>query len=160
MQEKRSDFVRSEWCARSQYALLALVGNDATITLEECAEQLRRESSSDPNARVSLQDGGSHELKVSWDSWEFRITIASGPQIASESASIAHQFARHRPDRSAIAACRTRIEVTSTPDPSGEYMSQYFRLGKVLAGFDGVFLFCVARGDFWDEGYGYPLGST
>jgi hypothetical protein len=160
MSNQRSDFVRSAWCARSQYALLGLIADDATLTLKDCAEELRREFSSHPNARVSLEGGRSHELKVSWGPWEFRIAIASGPQIASESASIARQFARHRSDRSGIAACRTRIEVTSTPDPFGEHMSHYFSLGKVLARFDGVFLFCIAPGNFWDEGYGYPLGSA
>lgn len=160
MSDQISEFVRSDWCVRGQYSLLGLLVDDDTFTLEACAGQLRREFGSDPNARVTLEDGRSPELKVSWGAWEFRVTIASGSQIASESASIARQFARHRPDCTTIALCHTRIEVTSDPDPCGEHVCHYFSLAKALGGFQGMFLFCIASGKFWDEDGGYPLGVS
>lgn len=132
------------------YELIALLTDEATVTLGQLGQELRQRLSSDPPAEVLLQ--GEANLVVRWSEWAFRFAYENDPQVLEESQEIAEHYGSSRSDDSRIAACRRRITVMGDADPNMDQFNDYLFIEEVLMKLPGVILFDPQEKAFVDQG--------
>lgn len=136
------------------YELLALLTDDADITVDRLADLLRQDFASDPGAAIRIEDAAAQPIPsvaVRWDGWSFRLSVEDQPHVRAESEGIAEAFASGRPNRDLIASCRRRISVAADPDPDMDHFNDYLFIMERLGKLTGVILFDPKVPEFVEE---------
>ncbi|WZP00593.1 hypothetical protein EP7_002241 [Isosphaeraceae bacterium EP7] len=126
------------------YELIALLTEEADITIGRLAQLLRNDFPPDLGAVVELEEsppGESRQLEVRWGDWSFCVSYEDQPHVQEESREIAEAFAGSRPDRDLIAGCRRRISLAADDDPGMDHFNDYCFIQQRLGEQKGVILF-------------------
>jgi hypothetical protein len=133
------------------YELMALLTDEADLTLERLADLLRDVFRSDPRAVVRLDEYpgiGRQHVAVRWGDWSFRLSYEDEPHVLEESQEMANTFAAGRPNQHVIAGCRRRVSMAADDDPDMDHFNDYcFIMGR-LEKQPGVIVFDPQCGEF------------
>ena len=136
------------------YELMALLTDEADISLGHLVDLLRERFASDPGAVVRLEEYpliGSEYVAVRWGDWSFRLSHEDEPHVQEESREMAETCAGDRPDRGRIAGCRRRISMAADDDPGMDHFNDYCFIMELLGKQPGVILFDPRTGEFTDN---------
>ncbi len=116
------------------YHAFALLQPNCDLTLAVVAKQLKAKF---PHFNV---EQSSAEIVLTNDSWDYHLLHESGPDVLTESQSLARRIVGLEDD-SPVGLCNRRLNMSSdTPDPFMEHFDEHLQVLEVLRGFKGVIL--------------------
>ncbi|MBC8154011.1 MAG: hypothetical protein H7Z72_13980 [Bacteroidetes bacterium] len=123
--------------AYTYYPYMILLGDDSDFSLSQLADRLQV-TFAKADAAVKLAPHADTLTLVLNGAYRFTITLNEGPSVLTESAEMAGEATANK---SAIARCRRRLELSGDDDPGMDHFNDSVFILETLETFRGLYVY-------------------